>query len=506
MQRRIGIILSFVYTGLEIVITFFLTPYIIRTLGDAEYGVYKLCESVTTYLLLLDLGMGQTLVRYVSKYRANNDDIGISKTVGLSTIIYSIIGILTIIIGGILIVLSPNIFGKGLSSHELSQMRKLLTITTCNAAIALGTTGFSNILVAFERFKFQKLMMIIQIVIRGITIYVLLKFGIGSIGIVAVQLLLTIIIRLLFILYVKFELKIKIIFNGIDKRFVKELVGFSGWVCIMMLTTQVNRYLDQILLGAFVPASAVLIAIYSTGLQLELYYEHVGYAMNNVLMPGVVKLIEKKASPEELCDEMVRIGRYAFMVLSLVWTEFIIVGRDFISLWVGDGYKKAYIISVILMTISIFSMSQTVGDYMLTAKKEMKEWAILNIAVIIINLVISILLIKWNPILGVLIGTAFSMLFCGVVVKNILYTKKLGINLKTYYTELLNHLLITVLITMTSGFIIYRYISLDGWFGLIVKGMIIVCIYVVILWVYGMNYVEKEYFKRIFKLKRSNFR
>ncbi|WP_031553329.1 oligosaccharide flippase family protein [Oribacterium sp. FC2011] len=500
MNRRTGIILSFFYTGLEVIVTFLLTPYIIRTLGNAEYGVYKLCESITTYLLLLDLGMGQTVVRYVSKYRANDDNIGISKTVGLSTIIYGAIGVITLVIGGILIFLSPFLFGKGLSNQELFQMRQLLTITTCNAAISLGTTGFSNTIISFERFKFQKSVLIAQIIVRGILIYILLKLGMGSIGIVIVQLILTIITRLILILYVKYELKVKLILNSIDRHFAKELVGFSGWIFIMMVTTQINRYLDQVLLGAFVSSSAVLIAVYSTGLQLEYYFEHVGYAMNNVLMPGVVRLVEKQASPNELCTEMIRIGRFAFMLLSFVWMVFIIIGKDFITLWVGEDYQKAYAVSVILMTISMFTMTQAVGDYMLTAKKELKEWAFLNITVIALNLIISISLIKWDPIMGVLIGTAFSMLFCGIIVKNILYSKKLRISLKIYYRELLSHLWLSVLITMVCGFFIYRFNPFFGWCGLLANTALIGCVYAIVLWLFGMNNTEKEYVKGLFKL------
>jgi O-antigen/teichoic acid export membrane protein len=73
MNRKIGVILSYVMMLLEVLSTLLLTPYILRSLGDAEYGVYKLSESIVAYLMLLDLGVGSAVIRYVAKFRANND-------------------------------------------------------------------------------------------------------------------------------------------------------------------------------------------------------------------------------------------------------------------------------------------------------------------------------------------------------------------------------------------------------------------------------------------------
>ena len=83
MNRKIGAVLSYIYMILEVLSTLLLTPFIINSLGDAEYGVYKLVASVTIYLLLLDLGMGNSVVRYVAKYKENKDIESSRKFVGV---------------------------------------------------------------------------------------------------------------------------------------------------------------------------------------------------------------------------------------------------------------------------------------------------------------------------------------------------------------------------------------------------------------------------------------
>ena len=54
-KRKTGVILSYILMIAEVLSTLLLTPFIIRTLGQSEYGVYKLVGVVSTYLLLLDL-------------------------------------------------------------------------------------------------------------------------------------------------------------------------------------------------------------------------------------------------------------------------------------------------------------------------------------------------------------------------------------------------------------------------------------------------------------------
>lgn len=45
----------------------------LRMLGQAEYGLFSLASSAVSYLSLLSFGFGSTIIRYISKYRAEKD-------------------------------------------------------------------------------------------------------------------------------------------------------------------------------------------------------------------------------------------------------------------------------------------------------------------------------------------------------------------------------------------------------------------------------------------------
>ena len=208
MSRKIGVILSYALMIFEVLSTLLLTPFIISTLGQAEYGVYKLVVAINAYLLLLDLGVGNAIIRYIAKYRVENDRNKERNFLAVAIIFYLIIAVIAIIIGCVLVVIFPKVFSKGLSDSEIRLGQILLGVTMFNSAVTLGTTVYNNILIAYEKFAVSRIASIVQIIVRMILTYVVLVAGWGSIGIVAVNLLMTVLCRLYFIVYVNLILSL----------------------------------------------------------------------------------------------------------------------------------------------------------------------------------------------------------------------------------------------------------------------------------------------------------
>ena len=56
-----------------LLVGFFLTPYMIRRLGDGPYGVWAFVESLLAYLTLFDLGIAACVVRYVARFHQTGE-------------------------------------------------------------------------------------------------------------------------------------------------------------------------------------------------------------------------------------------------------------------------------------------------------------------------------------------------------------------------------------------------------------------------------------------------
>ena len=69
-QRKLGVILSYFSIVATTIIQLLYTPFLIKNLGQSEYGLYSLINSIIGYLTVLDLGFGNAIVVFTSKYRA----------------------------------------------------------------------------------------------------------------------------------------------------------------------------------------------------------------------------------------------------------------------------------------------------------------------------------------------------------------------------------------------------------------------------------------------------
>ena len=73
VEKKLGVILQYSQMGLNILISFIYTPVMLRILGQSEYGIYNLSNSIISYLSLLSLGFGASYIRFYSRYKKDND-------------------------------------------------------------------------------------------------------------------------------------------------------------------------------------------------------------------------------------------------------------------------------------------------------------------------------------------------------------------------------------------------------------------------------------------------
>ena len=491
MNRKIGALLSYVHMIFEVLSTLLLTPFIISSLGSAEYGVYKLIAAITSYLLLLDLGMGNSVVRYVAKFKENHDMESSRKYLGVCMVFYAAVSVAVLLLGGVLILSFQKIFATGLTAAEIALSKRLLLLTVLNAAVTLGTSVFYNILIAYSRFALSKGLSILQIIVRILVTAAALKLGYRSEAIVSINLVLTMLMRGYYVFYVLCVLRLRPQLRGTNAAFIKDIVSYSAFILLQMVATQINAQADQVLLGMFVTSSAVIIGIYGVGAQIVQYFQSVGQALGGVLMPGVVKLVEGGAGSKALQNEMIRIGRYAFTMLGLIFVGFLVNGRSFIRLWAGREYAQGYYVALMLMFAHMIIMTQSIGTQILWAKNKHQLQSVIKFVIVAVNILLTIFLIRWDPLMGAAIGTVISLLLGDVLSMNIVFKKEIGISLKAYYTGLFKGILPGLLLSALAGSGV-KLLPVSGIRGLILNVLVMTAVYAAAMWGFGFNESEKN--------------
>ena len=209
-QRKAGIVLSYTSMFLNIIIGLIYVPILLHFLGKSQFGLYQLMGSVIAYMAVMDFGLSGTITRYYSKYIALNDKKNQSNVLAISSIIYSAISVLVLIIGAVIYFNLDTIFSNSLTLHELSKAKSIFIIMLINIAITIPSHVFTAIINSHERFIFIRLLSIIQTVMQPFVVIAVMYYKADVIGFVIVQTLFNISVIAIKIYYSFNKIKVKI--------------------------------------------------------------------------------------------------------------------------------------------------------------------------------------------------------------------------------------------------------------------------------------------------------
>ena len=89
-QIKLGAAISYFAIAFNIIAGLIYTPWMISKIGNSNYGLYTLATSLIT-MLIVDFGMSAAVSRFVSKYRAEGDQLALDRFLGVVYKLYGII-------------------------------------------------------------------------------------------------------------------------------------------------------------------------------------------------------------------------------------------------------------------------------------------------------------------------------------------------------------------------------------------------------------------------------
>lgn len=155
-QLKAGAVLNYVVIGLNSLVGLLYTPYMLRMMGQSEYGLYSLVASVIAYLTIMDFGFGNAIIRYTAKFRAEGRQQEQYAMFGMFLILYSVIGILAFGAGLGLYFNVEALFGDTMTVVEVERAKVLMIILIFNLAVTFPLSIFGAVVTAYEDFIFRK--------------------------------------------------------------------------------------------------------------------------------------------------------------------------------------------------------------------------------------------------------------------------------------------------------------------------------------------------------------
>lgn len=500
-QRRLGVLLSYIVMASNFLVGLLYTPYMIKSLGQSEYGNYYYVSSLVSYLSLLTCGFGSAYLRFSTPYKKNHDEAGVSSINGLFLTLFLVMGSIALVLGGLMTAGSDVILGGSLTVDELATGKILMGIMVVNLFLSFPVSVFNSFIIAQEKFVFQKGLALVQAILSPCLSIIILRLGYKSVGIAIGVLAITILIDSCTIWYCIVKLKMKFTFKLNNISHAKEVFVFSSFLLLSMVVDQINWSVDKYVLGKL--CGTAVVAIYTVGATINTYYKSIGEAISNVFVPEVYTLLEEENGDVKVTRLMTRLGRIQFIVLGLICSGFIVFGKSFIHLWVGDDYRASYYVILLLMIPVTIPEIQKIGLEIQKAKNLHQFRSILYAIISIVNVGISIPLSIQFGAIGAATGTAITVLIGNGLIMNIYYQRVVNLDMAFFWNNIIK-LIPPVLFSLLIGVIATNLINITSWLVFCPLVVAYSVIYLISIYFVGMNQEEKRFIEKIgINLKRK---
>lgn len=497
-QLKAGVVLNYVVIFLNTVVGLLYTPYMLRMMGQSEYGLYSLVASVIAYLTVLDLGFGNAIVRYTAKFRAEKKTEEQYEMFGMFFLLYLVIGIIAFGIGLGLYFNVDTLFGNTMTAVELDRARIMMLLLVANLAFTFPMSIWGSIIQAYEDFVFQKSLNIIRIILNTAVMICLLHFGYKAVAMVVVQTIFNVLTLVINFIYCRRKLNIHIYFRfkHFHWGFLKEVAIYSFWIFLNAIMDRVYWSTGQFVLGAMVGTAAV--AVFAIAIQLEGMYMQFSTAISSVFLPKVTAMVATNRSRKEISDLFIRTGRIQYIVLAYILSGFIIFGRQFIELWAGAGYSDAYIISLLFFIPLTVPLIQNLGITILQARNEMKFRSVLYIIIALVSLAMQIVLTRHFGGIGCAMGVSGALVVGQILIMNVYYRRRQDLDIMTFWKEISKMSIVPIVLIFSSMLIIRHFFALDSWGKLILGIAAFSLVYIPLFFRFSMTDEERNLFISMF--------
>jgi O-antigen/teichoic acid export membrane protein len=391
-----GVVFDWITRICTLVITFFLTPFLIHRLGDCAYGIWAIVMSLTNYYGLVDLGLRGAGTKYIAQFAAVDDRESLGKVLATSFAAYAVLSFIPLLIAAAIAGIFPYVFSVG--SLDVLTVRLVVLITGINVSIQILGQEFGAVLVAMKRFDLTNMLAIGSMVIQSSLMALVLWSGGGLLGMAFAVLGVGVTTQAVQALLAKRQLAgIGFSWSLFDREMLRTLFRFGLLNVLVGLANRLTQYAGGVITGALIGPAAV--TYYSIAEGLTRHGGHLAKGIGNIVLP-VASQLESQRRDAELIQVLVIVPRAVLMLGALMSVVFIVFGQTALSLWIGQEYvSHSYPVLVVLTAAAVVNMFSGSIMTMLSGMGRMGPVAKLAVAEGLLTVC-----------LGVLLGAAFGLL------------------------------------------------------------------------------------------------
>lgn len=452
-------------------IGFFLSPFIVKTVGKEAYGFVSLGNNFVTYVSLLSAALNSMAGRFVTIHYVN-DDIKNANSYFSSVFFANVFlsAVFTVPATFVVVFLEKIV---NVSDNLVADVKLLWAFIFLNYLISIAGSVFSIATFATNKLYLSSIRTIISQFIRVAILvgcFSVFPNYIWFIGLASLaQNLYSTITNISYTKKLTPELKIRKSYFDIKR--IKEIVSSGIWNSISSLGTTLLESLDLLIANIFVGESEM--GILSVAKTIPGVISSLIGSMCSIFAPSLTMDFaknDKKSMMQSLRMSMKLTGLFTCVPISVL----IVFGDSFYSLWQPTlDSKQLQILSI--LTVSGFLISGVINVVfnLFTVTNKVKLPAIIQVCTGVTNTLIVLLLVNVTD-LGIYAVAGVSSALC--IIKNLFIIvpyscKCIGIKKTALYPDIARCLIATVL-ACVIGSIINSFVAIQGWITLIAFGIV----------------------------------
>lgn len=335
-HRPNGLLVNAMWNGGSIaftmVLSFVLTPILLRHLGTATYGTLILIWSISGILGTMNMGLGEATLRYVARYAAQDDVAGVNRVFGAVLSLYSVV-CLTLVVS---MFIGAPVVASWLNTpaDSVDLVSWLLRIASLSVAATIIMSAFGAVPLALQRFDIANKISVGSNLARTIGYILFAMSGFSVAALVFWDLIIAIFVLGLMAnaakrFYPKLRMLPRFSFLGI-----KEIFGYSIFSFLTFFVHKFHRESGKLMLARFLgPGPVVYLAT----------PDNIAQRFHEVIAGGIEASLPR-FSAEDRVAEIERLfwsTTWTGLSLSLiVFVPFVILVPDFLRLWISPDFSK----------------------------------------------------------------------------------------------------------------------------------------------------------------------
>lgn len=340
--------------GVTLALAFVLTPFVLRSLGEAGFGLWTLAQVVVGYGALLDLGIGASLVRQVAHVRADGTDDEAHVLAGTSTRTFAALAVLALVLGGLVALVAARVVDA--ATIPASTVAWVFLLVAVGFAVNLAGTPAIAALRGLQRYDLSTAVTVVSGLATALLTVVVLLLGGGVVALVAVNVPVAVATQVAALLVLRHEdARHALRWSPASWGVARALTRSGSSIVVAQVAGLLQKRSSEIVVATALSAAAV------TPFSLARRLGDVPHLLSDqfvkVLLP-VASELNASGSREDLRRLYLASTRVTLALMVPFGLVLSFLAADVLEVWVGAAYRDQAPLVVILVVASIASTSQ----------------------------------------------------------------------------------------------------------------------------------------------------